>query len=685
MEQSDKHGGAYAASASATRVNSGMAKSPNGGRSSGGFFRHHGVWAVGVRLFRHMSFRAKAGCISLAFGVPILLLSLSFLHNEQALLDAVRKERAGVRLMTEMQPLLLGLLEARNATRAMLGDYDASADLHKARAQVDATLPRLQALAASEDGQDLGLVEPLARLQKAWVATSQAPRGVDAQGRTVFGPVSQAVVDLLQSVGDNSRLVLDPELDSFYLVNAVVLTLPKTAEDLGQLWGWSSYGVGKGGLTLEEFRRYAVWDSGVSHGLKELQAHINRTLKVQPQLSQRLALPQLKSVQAYRAKVADPSQLIAAALDSAEVYALGQQALRDCMSISREGLSALDDLLQRRESQLLWTRAMLASVSVACLLLAAYLFHSFFLVMDGGLKELRRHLLAMSAGDLTTRPEPWGRDEAARLMLTLSEMQGSLCQIVASVRDGSQTILSTSEQMAQGAAELSARAEQSAASLQQQAATMLQMSATVKQTAAHAVEAAQMARDNADVAQRGSAQVQGMMGSMNGISQASGRMREATNLIDSLAFRTNILALNAAVEAARAGDQGRGFAVVAGEVRALAQRSALAAQEIRKLIELNLARVGEGSSGVGLAGATMEDLERQARSMNQLLAEISLGAGQQRDGVVQVDRSVQQLDRLTQQNVSLVEQSVAATQALQAQAGALVQGVARFKLPAAGH
>jgi len=118
-------------------------------------------------------------------------------------------------------------------------------------------------------------------------------------------------------------------------------------------------------------------------------------------------------------------------------------------------------------------------------------------------------------------------------------------------------------------------------------------------------------------------------------------------------------------------------------VRALAQRSAEAAQEIRALIQLNLARVGEGSSGVNVAGTTMEDLERQARSMNTLLAEISQGARQQRDGVLQVDRSVQQLDRLTQQNVSLVEQSVAATQALQAQAGALVEGVARFKLPAA--
>ncbi|MBT9492354.1 MAG: HAMP domain-containing protein [Paucibacter sp.] len=656
-------------------------------RQAGGasFFRHHGVWAIGVRLFRHLSFRSKAVCISMAFGVPILLLSLSFLQTQQAQLDFVRKERAGVRVMTELQPVLAGLLEARNATRSMLGGHEAAAaDLQSARGQVDLALQRL----LGKDQQDLailGLQPQLQQVQQAWVASLAAPRGVDDKGRTVFGPVSEAVVHLLQAVGDNAKLVLDPELESFYLINAMVLTLPKLAEDLGQLWGWSTYGVAQGGLSLQEYRRYAVWDAGVLSGMQTLRGHLARAVHARPDLAQRLVLAPLDQVDAYRSQVSDPAQLIAAALEPAEAYALGQTSLRQFLALSGGGLAALDELLAERETQLLDIRRTLAWLTAGFLLLAGYLFHSFFLVMNGGLKEVRRHLLAMMAGDLTTRPDPWGQDEAARLMRTLRDMQQSLCVIVSSVRDGSQTILQASERMAQGARDLSDRAEQSAERLQQSASAMVLISATVQQTAEHAAQAEGMARDNAAVAQSACLQVSGptgIMGSMSGIEQTSGRMEDVIALIDTLAFRTNILALNAAVEAARAGEQGRGFAVVAAEVRALAQRSASASQDIRALIRANLDCVDAGSAEVQVAGATMTRIEQSAHGMQRLLEQIARSAKAQRLGVAEVGESVQQLGALTQQNVGLVEQSVAASAELQDQASALVTGVARFRLPA---
>ncbi|WP_310388633.1 methyl-accepting chemotaxis protein [Roseateles sp.] len=656
-------------------------------RATGGasFFRHHGVWAIGVRLFRHLSFRSKAICISMAFGVPIVLLSLSFLQTQQAQLDFVRKERAGVRVMTELQPVLAGLLEARNATRAMLGGHDAAAaDLQSARSQVDLALQRL--LGTEQfDLATLDLQPQLRQVQQAWTTSLAAPRGVDAQGRTVYGPVSEAVVQLLQAVGDNAKLVLDPQLESSYLINAMVLTLPKLAENLGQLWGWSTYGVAQGGLSLPEYRRYAVWDAGVQSGMLTLRGHLARAAHARPALAQRLALAPLDQVDAYRSQVSDPAQLIAAALEPAEAYALGQRSLRQFLALSGGGLAALDELLAEREAQLLDIRSRLAWLTAGFLLLAGYLFHSFFLVMNGGLKEVRRHLLAMMAGDLTTRPDPWGQDEAARLMHTLRDMQQSLCVIVSSVRDGSQTILQASERMAQGARDLSDRAEQSAERLQHSASAMAQISSAVQQTAEHAAQAEGMARDNAAVAQSACIQVSGpngIMGSMSGIEQTSGRMEDVIGLIDSLAFRTNILALNAAVEAARAGEQGRGFAVVATEVRALAQRSAAASQDIRALIRANLDCVDAGSAEVQVAGATMTRIEQSAHSMQRLLEQIARGAAAQRLGVAEVGESVLQLDALTQQNVGLVEQSVAASAELQDRASALVTGVARFRLPA---
>lgn len=644
------------------------------------FFRHHGVWALGVRLFRRLTFRLKAACISLAFGLPIVLLSLSFWQAQQEALETVRKERAGVRLMAQAQPLLLSLLEVRNATRALLGGHQpAEADLASGRRRVDEALARL-AQGSREDLAALGLAPRLQALQAAWAQTAQAPQGVDEQGRTVFGPVAAAVVELLQGIGDNSRLVLDAELDGFYLVDALVLNLPRLADDLGQLWGWSTFGLAKGFYTPEQLRRYAVWDAGVQSGLQAVRSDLQRAARARPSLKQAVPVEALDAVAAYRSEVGDPTRLLGTRT-AEQAYRQGHAALQQALGLADQGLRALDGLLAEREAHLLTLRLWLGVATLFCLALAAYLFHCFFLVMDGGLKELRRHMLAMTAGDLRTRPEPWGCDEAARLMHTLHDMQASLCHIVAGVRDGSGAILQASADMAQGAVELARRTEQSAASLQTSASAMEQIAVTVRQTAEHAGDAAGMATGNADLAQQGSAQVQRLRHSIAGIEQASGRMADITGLIDSLAFQTNILALNAAVEAARAGEEGRGFAVVAAEVRALAQRSALASKEIRSLISANLERVQAGGEQVGEVEATMARIARSAAAMNQLLAEIASGAAQQREGVAQVGASVQELDGLTQRNVALVERSVASAQALQQESGELVAGVERFKLP----
>ena len=644
------------------------------------FFRHHGIWALGVRLFRRLSFRLKAACISLAFGLPIIFLSLSFWQAQQQELQVVRKERAGVRLMQLSQPLLLNLLEVRNATRALLGGYQpAAADLQAGRVRVDEALEHL-GRAGSAELAELGLAPQLQALRKAWSQTADSPQGVDAQGRTVFGPVAAAVVELLQGVGDQSHLVLDAELDGFYLVDALVLNLPRLADDLGQLWGWSTYGVAKGFYSAEQLRRYAVWDAGVQNGLMALRSDFRRAAMARPALAQTIPTAALDAVAAYRARVSDPTRLLGSSSPD-QAYSLGRDALHQALGLADQGLRALDGLLAEREDRLLQLRLWLGALTVFCLLLAVYLFHCFFLVMDGGLKELRRHLLAMTAGDLRTRPEPWGCDEAARLMNTLHDMQASLCHIVAGVRDGSGAILQASADMAQGAVELARRTEQSAASLQTSASAMEQIAGTVRQTAEHAGDAAGMAHGNAGLAQQGSAQVQRLRLSIAGVEQASGRMADITGLIDSLAFQTNILALNAAVEAARAGEQGRGFAVVAAEVRALAQRSAVAAKEIRGLITANLERVQVGGDQVEEVEATMARIAQSAESMNQLLAEIASGAAQQREGVAQVGASVQELDGLTQRNVALVERSVASARALQQESGELVAGVERFKLP----
>ncbi|MBS0304377.1 MAG: cache domain-containing protein [Proteobacteria bacterium] len=322
------------------------------------------------------------------------------------------------------------------------------------------------------------------------------------------------------------------------------------------------------------------------------------------------------------------------------------------------------------------------SIVAVAIVLAGYLFLSFYRVMDGGLKETRRHLRAITDGDLTASPVPWGRDEAAQLMLDLGRMQESLRAMVRRVRGSSDEIVHSSSEIASGAADLSGRTESSAASLQETAASMEQITATVKSTSQHTDEAARVARHSADAAAQGGRVMQDVVRTMEGIRDSSARIGEIIGTIDGIAFQTNILALNAAVEAARAGEQGRGFAVVAGEVRSLAQRSAEAAREIKTLIGRSVGQVAEGAQVVQQAGATMQQIVDSSGRVSELLAEVATGTREQTLGIGQIGQAVQELDRVTQHNAALVEQTAAASSAMRDQAQSLAGEVARFRLPA---
>jgi methyl-accepting chemotaxis protein len=169
---------------------------------------------------------------------------------------------------------------------------------------------------------------------------------------------------------------------------------------------------------------------------------------------------------------------------------------------------------------------------------------------------------------------------------------------------------------------------------------------------------------------------------MKGINESSRKISDIIQVIDGIAFQTNILSLNAAVEAARAGEQGRGFAVVASEVRSLAGRSAEAAKEIKSLINASVERVEHGTLLVDQAGTTMNEVVSSIRRVTDIMGEISAASQAQSDGVTQVGQAVTQMDEVTQQNAALVEQIAAAASSLKSQAEDLVQTVAVFKLGA---
>ncbi len=342
------------------------------------------------------------------------------------------------------------------------------------------------------------------------------------------------------------------------------------------------------------------------------------------------------------------------------------------------GFGAADDFLaQSREQTWIQLGMMLAGTLVIALLVgvtAARTLRPVRHVVDG-MGQLGRGVLNSPMPGFP----PNSRNEVHILLESLHRSKAGLRQAFGQVRNSVGEINVGISEIAAGNTDLSARTEQQAASLQETASSMEQLASTVRQNADHARQASSLAEEASAIAQQGGAAVSNVVSTMERISQSSGRIGEIVNVIDGIAFQTNILALNAAVEAARAGEQGKGFAVVAGEVRSLAQRSAEAAREIKDLIEHSGAEVDSGARLVSEAGATMDRLLDAVESVTVLMKEIASASQEQSSGIDQVNIAVAQMDAGTQQNAALVEEAATAAQSLQNEAHRLARIVARFK------
>ena len=300
--------------------------------------------------------------------------------------------------------------------------------------------------------------------------------------------------------------------------------------------------------------------------------------------------------------------------------------------------------------------------------------------LSRGVAEAQQASEAIAEGALDQPIDTRHGAEIGQLLRALLGMQTRLASIVQGVRSSSQAVAISSNEIAGGNQDLSMRTEQQASALQEAAASMEQLSATVRQNADSAYQANQLALEASAVAQKGGEVVGQAVETMKGINDSSRKISDIIQVIDGIAFQTNILALNAAVEAARAGEQGRGFAVVASEVRSLAGRSATAAKEIKALISASVERVEQGSRQVDQAGITMAEVVRAIARVTQLVGEISAASSEQATGVAQVGQAVAQMDQVTQQNAALVEQMAACAMALNAQAQDLVASVSVFQL-----
>lgn len=363
---------------------------------------------------------------------------------------------------------------------------------------------------------------------------------------------------------------------------------------------------------------------------------------------------------------------------------------KNCMSChhGREGLVlgavSMRVSLQKTQAELrdfTWNIAWLAVGLSIPLLAAIFVLVRRYVVrpLGGEPSDAAQVANRIADGDLAA-PVPLEPGDRSSLMASMASMQDQLSGLIGQVNDSARVIASGTGEVAAGAQNLSQRTEEQATSLEETASALEQITTAVMRNSEHAQQAAEIAQQAASVAARGGQTIDGAVMAMASVTETARKVADIVAAIDAIAFQTNILALNAAVEAARAGHEGSGFAVVASEVRALSQRCAVAAKEIRELIEQSTREVVDGKRMVDEAGRIMQEVVDSVKGVTTLMGDIADASRQQRAGIEEVNKAVTQIDQVTQQNAALVEEAAAAAESLKQQADAMTQAVAVFRL-----
>jgi methyl-accepting chemotaxis protein len=286
----------------------------------------------------------------------------------------------------------------------------------------------------------------------------------------------------------------------------------------------------------------------------------------------------------------------------------------------------------------------------------------------------------VSEGDLSVTLELDTKDELGQMAAALNNALEKLNTTLQEVADSAANASASSQQLAASSESIASGAQEQASSLEETSASLEEITAAVRQSADNAQQASQLASSSKESAEKGQQVVASAITAMAEINVASAKISDIISTIDEIAFQTNLLAVNAAVEAARAGDEGRGFAVVATEVRSLAQRSAVAAKEIKVLIQDSLRKVEAGSALVNRSGETLQGIMGSVKRVTDIVGEIAAASGEQSAGIEQVNTAVTQMDRVTQSNSAQTEELSGTAQALSEQASNLLELISAFTL-----